>query len=270
MRVFKYKNIKVLSVTILCMIIIIILTSIKDESIISNVVNTVTAPVQQLVTNIAVKAFGIENYSDNEKQLLNEIEILRNENNDLRDKIIDYYTVIEENNQLRTYYGIKEENPDFNLVNATVIRKESLYYFTLNKGEKNGISKNDIVITEYSLIGIVTSVSYSTCVVQTILSPSVKIGVKDSITGDTGVLTGNVTLSPNNKSQLIYISAQNNIKIGDIITTSGIGDMYPENIKIGKVTNILYDSYDTSIYAVVEIYDDISKVDKVAVITDFL
>ena len=45
--------------------------------------------------------------------------------------------------------------------------------------------------------------------------------------------------------------------------------MYPENISVGKVKEVKYDSFDTSLYAVIEPYEDIQNVSDVVVITSF-
>ena len=72
-----------------------------------------------------------------------------------------------------------------------------------------------------------------------------------------------------NLTQLTKIAEDNKIKEGDIIVTSGAGGVYPDNLIIGKVREIKFNSYDTTRYAVVEPYENIKEITAAAVITDF-
>ena len=65
------------------------------------------------------------------------------------------------------------------------------------------------------------------------------------------------------------LNSNHKIKKGDIITTTGIGGLYPKGLIIGKVTDICYDTYNTSYYAVVKPYDEIKKLTELAIITDY-
>ncbi len=51
--------------------------------------------------------------------------------------------------------------------------------------------------------------------------------------------------------------------------TSGAGGVYPDNLIVGEVREIKFNSYDTTRYAVVEPYEDIKSITAAAVITDF-
>jgi len=72
-----------------------------------------------------------------------------------------------------------------------------------------------------------------------------------------------------NLTRMIFIPAQSNIKIGDIIATTGLSGMYPKNLKLGKVKSIDYDSHECSYYAVIEPFENLKYVRDVFVITDF-
>ena len=56
---------------------------------------------------------------------------------------------------------------------------------------------------------------------------------------------------------------------GDIVTTSGIGGIYPANLIVGKVEELRYNEYDATKFAVVKPYENIKKVTDVVVLTDF-
>ena len=70
--------------------------------------------------------------------------------------------------------------------------------------------------------------------------------------------------------RFIIVDEENNkIKVGDQISTTGVGGVYPKNISIGKVKEIKHNDFDTSLYAVVEPYENIKTVSDIVVITSF-
>ena len=65
------------------------------------------------------------------------------------------------------------------------------------------------------------------------------------------------------------LTTKHKIEKGDIITTTGVSGLYPKGLVIGEVTEICYDNYNTSYYAVVKPYDNIKTIRQLAVITDY-
>lgn len=59
------------------------------------------------------------------------------------------------------------------------------------------------------------------------------------------------------------------METGDIIVTSGFGGIYPRNIKIGTISEIITDSYTGTPIAVVKPFENIKKISMAAIITDF-
>lgn len=197
---------------------------------------------------------------------------LKQETADLRTQLVDYYDIKDENARLWKYYKLTKTNPDFEIMPASVIRRdtnEDFYSFTIDAGSSSGISEQDPVITENGVIGFVSSVNASSCKVTTILSPDLQAGAVDKKTGESGVVSGSAILGEDNKTTFTKIDANAKVKKGDIIVTSGIGGVYPADLIVGEVTEIKYDDYDATKYAVVKSYENIKSVTDVAVLTDF-
>lgn len=205
-------------------------------------------------------------------ELLEENEALNSEIAELRTQLVDYYDVKQENARLWRYYDLKRDYPQYELLPATVIRRDpsdDFYAFTINQGSNDGVSVGDPVVTEKGLVGWVSAVDASTSRVKTILSPDAKVGAIDTVSRDSGIVTGNVLFADQNLTTMTKISALNTMEQGDIIITSGISGIYPASIIIGEVTEIRFDEYDTSKYAVIKPYEDITSVIDVVVITNF-
>ena len=54
------------------------------------------------------------------------------------------------------------------------------------------------------------------------------------------------------------------------MVTSGLGGIYPQNLKIGVIESVGHEEYDVSLYALVRPFVDVTEVRDVMVITFFL
>lgn len=260
------KNLKVLIITLVILIVMSVF-SLPDNSVISSAINGFTRGLSQVSAAAAASADTVS-YND----LKTENKKLKQEVAELREQLSDYYDVKTENAKLWNYYDLKKKNPSYSVLPASVIKRDTnddFYSFSLDIGSSSGVSVNDPVITENGLVGWVCRTDAVTCMVKTILSPDTKAGAIDKVTNDIGIISGSASLCDDNLTMLTKISENNKIKKGDMIVTSGTGGVYPKNLIIGKVKEIKFNLYDTTLYAVVEPYEDIKNITSAAVITDF-
>ena len=258
------KSAKILIATLVVILVVAILGATGNPWV-SSAFNFVTKGLSSVTANITE---GQKSYDE----LKAENEKLKQENADLRTQLVDYFDIKSENARLWKYYKLKKTNPDFEIMPASVIRRdtnESFYSFTIGAGSSSGISVQDPVITENGVIGFVSSVNATSSKVTTILSPDMQAGAVDKKTGESGVVSGNAVLSDENRTAFSKIDANAKVKKGDIIVTSGIGGVYPANLILGEVTEIRYDDYDATKYAVIKPYENIKSVTDVVVLTDF-
>lgn len=258
------KSAKILIATLVIILVVAILGATGNPWV-SSAFNFVTKGLSSVTANMTE---GQKSYDE----LKAENEKLKQEAADLRTQLVDYFDIKSENARLWKYYKLKKTNPDFEIMPASVIRRdtnESFYSFTIGAGSTAGISVQDPVITENGVIGFVSSVNATSSKVTTILSPDMQAGAVDKKTGESGVVSGNAVLSDENRTSFSKIDANAKVKKGDIIVTSGIGGVYPANLILGEVTEIRYDDYDATKYAVIKPYENIKTVTDVVVLTDF-
>lgn len=247
--------------------LLLTLGAVTENNILASIVNGITLPMSE-VSAAASEEAAKPNYDE----LYKENEELKEEIAGLRTELADYYNVKQENERLWRYYDLKAENPQYGILPATVVRRDpndDFYSFTLDKGKTSDVAVGDPVVTENGIIGWIYEVDAYTAKVKTILSPDAKVGVIDTVTRDSGVVSGNVHYADKNLTTMTRISALNNLKEGDIVTTTGISGIYPAGLIVGQVKEIAFDEYDTSMYAVIEPFEDIRSVIDVVVITSF-
>lgn len=250
----------------------VLYTSVYNENLFSYIINASSIPFQDLLNSLYVHASEVLPKLENAKQMEEEINKLREEVHDLRELTADYYKLKKENKQYQKYLEIKHDRDELKFVIASAIGRdpsELFYGFTINRGTESGISEGDSVITENGFVGCVYRAEEGASGVTTILSPDIKLGASDNLSGDNGVITGNIKLCDEGLTSLTLIPAQNSIQVGDVITSTGLSGMYPKNLLIGRVKSVEYDSCNSSNYAIIEPFENIKRVCDVLVITGF-
>lgn len=265
---FSSPKIKIFLSVLLVLIMLSVFTRNVENNIISTTFNAVTYGISKVTAAAAENNSGEKSYDE----LKAENELLSQANRELRARLTDYYEVKEENTRLWKFYELKKEHEDFSLIPATVLRRDSsdeFGSFTVDKGTASDISIGDPVIGENGLIGWVSEADAYTAKIVTILSPQTSIGGVDNAAGDTGIVTGSAKYADDNLTTFTKLNSEHKVEAGDIITSSGASGIYPRGLVIGEVKEIGYDTYDSSYYAVVEPYDDITKIIDVAVISGY-
>ena len=266
-EIFRTKSFKILIITVVVLALCTISSTAFGTNIISSAVGYITTGMQRVSATVTENN-GKKSYSE----LLAENEELKKEIATLRTQLADYSDTKVENARLWKFYGLKKSDDSYDFVPSTVIRRDSqskFYSFTIDRGTSDNINVNDPVVSENGLVGYVNSVSRNHSTVTTILSPDLSAGDFDVKSKDKGLISGDPEYSDKGLVTFKKLEENNKIKVGDQISTTGVGGVYPKNISIGKVKEIKYNDFDTSLYAVVEPYENVKTVSDVVVITSF-
>lgn len=268
---FKEDRVKML-IAILFIILGIILFKLGNgTAFFVSKLDYVLLPVQEFCSYVSNSAENIF-YGGKVVELQNEKQVLEEEVRKLRELTIDYYKIKEENVKLLKCLSIKEQNKSLRFAYGYVIGRDptdDYGGFVLDIGSTSGIEVGMPVITENGLVGCVDSVSNTSCKVNSILSPDVKVGAKDVVTSDIGVVMGSSYFTAEGKTKFTYLTAHNSMTAGNIVVTSGISDMFPRDIPIGTVDVLGYDIEDGVYYATVKPFEDVKNIKSAFVIVDF-
>lgn len=272
---FKHHRFKILAAVLALLFGVMLYSASADgiRNIPRNLLMMVTTPFQKAGSWLSEEVGGFFDEFLNARQNAEENERLEATIAELRQQLIDYETLKDENEQLKAIAGIKEVHSDFEMADASVISRDpndTCGSFMIDKGELHGIAVDDPVMTEQGLVGIVTEVGPTSARVQTILNPNSEVGAMENVTRELGIVQGDLKLSLSGEVKMSILSGETSIQPGDMIITAGSSGVYPQGIPIGTVKEVRDESHGVTKYAVLEPFEDMERVDSVIVITDFL
>jgi rod shape-determining protein MreC len=103
----------------------------------------------------------------------------------------------------------------------------------LGRGQSEGIQAGWIVLGEGGLVGRVTQVTAHTSQVLLATDPSSKVGVITSRSRQMGYIQGNNDRS--DKVVLQFFDKTPDVKVGDVVSTSAVSQLFPGGLTVGKV-----------------------------------
>lgn len=236
-------------------------------------VSALMQPFQRLGTAVSSKAGTFGDKYVFYETIQQENEALQQEVHDLRQQLVDYDRYKAENEQLKEFYDIQEKNPEWSMVSASVIGRDPLgtfYSFTIDRGQLDGIKIGDTVIASGgSLVGIVQEIGPNYAKITTVLDPALNAAAMISRTRDSGLAGGDVELAQEGYCSMVHLSRETTAIVGDIVITTGMGGVFPKDLRIGTIEDLRADNSGKSLYAVVLPEIDPASVRAVMVITEF-
>lgn len=162
----------------------------------------------------------------------------------LKAKVNSFDAMTDENERLRQALGYRSSRPyGYSMIYAEVVLRSASNWFNtveIDKGIGDGIKTDMAVVTPDGLVGKIIEVYRFSSKVLLITDPSSGISAADQRTRDIGIAMGG-SIGP---LQMKYVSTNADIKEGDIIVTSGMSEIFPRGIRIGKVRSVSKKDYD--------------------------
>jgi len=174
-------------------------------------------------------------------------------NQDLETRIIkskqaEIDNLKKELDELKLTLNLDILNSEYESVNATVISRNLGYFYNtiiIDKGSKDGIKLNNAVTTSTGLIGKIIKITKYNSTVK-LLTSDEKMPVSVQIKAGDKYVYGILTFFDRKTKYYTIegISDTNNIEVGNIVSTTGMGDIFPSGILIGEVKEIAKDNFD--------------------------
>lgn len=209
-----------------------------------------------------------------------EYDELKAENERLKKQIADMdedvrrgEQLVEENERLREMVGVTQSRRDLDVELANVVSRGTSNWestFTISKGSNSGVKQFDCVISsEGYLVGQVTKVGENWAVVSTVVDTTTSVGALIYRTGDVATALGDFELMYDGRLKLAYFPEDAVLLNGDTVLTSGVGEVYPSGVVIGKITDVYPSEGGAGSYAIVEPSADLDDLTQVFVVTGF-
>ncbi|SKC44367.1 rod shape-determining protein MreC [[Eubacterium] yurii] len=267
------KNIRKYKLIIIAVIVFLVLFISLATSMRNNKSGAVQKLGFNIISTISNKFVSIrDSFSGSSKQ--KEIEELKSENAKLKTQLIEN-TISKDNlKQLQALQKSLKFVTDKNssaYVSADIVAKNSGNYyktFTISAGSAQGVKSDSIVVNGEGLVGRVYEISKNYCKAISLLDNRTPISFE--IVGrnnDTGMImqdTKVVQISDKSLVKGYMFDANSPVKVGEMITTSGLG-LYPSGIPIGKIEQVIPDDKNILKYVVVRPFVDFTNLNKVMI-----
>ena len=234
----KESKIKIL-LPILAVIVVTVLIFNRLLFKLKDQIDKVALPIQSKVYNVANRAISIKDIIFSYEEIIAENENLKKENMELKIQKERNQKILEENERLLKLLEMKENsiykgNLKFARVSFSDINNLNSKIF-IDLGAEDGIKIDMITVYGDYLVGKIVAVHNNYSEVELITNPNSIISAK-TMRDILGIARGS-----DEEDGLLYFQpsiVEDNLKEGDEIITSGISDIYPEGIKIGKIEEI--------------------------------
>lgn len=163
-----------------------------------------------------------------------------------------------ENASLRDLLNF-QPGPKVSFVTASVVADASSSFvrsLIVLGGTKAGVAKGQAAVTGSGLAGRVLEVGERSARILLITDINARVPVVAERSRDQAVLAGRNSDLP----ELLYLSRDSDVKIGDRIVTSGQGGVFPAGLPVGEVTSV------TGGHVLVQPFVDFSRLENIRLI----
>jgi rod shape-determining protein MreC len=196
----------------------------------------VTAPVQLAFARVHRGAVDLwANYLD-WKEMRADRTRLRAEVAALRLRQLRHDELDAENRRLRALLGLHERLPA-QTISAEVVAREWNGFtrgLTIDRGRTGGVERLAPVIVTRGVVGRVAVARRSSAVIQLLTDPASSIGAVVNRTRAQGLVEG----VAGGRLRLKLAANEEGVRVGDLVFTSGIGELFPKGLPLGRVLRV--------------------------------
>lgn len=154
-----------------------------------------------------------------------------------------------ENRRLREMLDFKEASP-YTLISASVIARDQdqlIRSVTIDAGKADGVAKGDPVMLPAGIVGKVLRTGEKTSIVQLISDHNFRVACKIQRSRVNGIFQHRDSQT----SLLTQVPKNADVRIGDVVVTSGYSYAFPPELLVGRVKSTNTDA--PSLFQVIEV-----------------
>jgi rod shape-determining protein MreC len=214
--------------------------------------------LEQSVIGLWQEYVALRHVREDNRQLRRDLEVLQRQNSDLRESAIAAQ-------RLESLLEFKEQFVP-HTVAARVMGRDSTNWYSsviLNKGDRDGIRPEMGVMTSAGIVGRVVKTGPFSSIVLLVTDPHNAITGIIQRSRDEGIVEG----TSQGRARIKYLPLLANIRVGDIVVTSGLTGGFPRGIVIGTVLTMQKEEGELFQSAEIAPQADLSKLEEVLIIT---
>lgn len=244
----------------------------NSETAQSGIVGIIFTPANWVATKVSNAITSVFGEASGNSAYLERIDELEKQVGELQSQLTDYENLQRQTALYRDALGLKEENPNFEFVEAGAVSRDVADIFgsyTINKGTLSGIKTGDAVLYGNYIVGIISNAYPTYSVVKTILDPDFSVSAYEIVSNEISYVTGDAALAAQGKCKMANLAADAAVSYGSIISTAGISGSIPKGLIIGTVEEIESDPTSVSNYAVITPGVDVNSISECLVLINY-
>jgi rod shape-determining protein MreC len=254
-----------LAVCLVCLLLLTAQTRGVGAGRAADAVALVVTPAQSFLAKIHRGALRLWTTYVDWKSVRSENSMLRLEAERLRLQALRVEETRQENARLRRLLALRESLPLSALAGEVVAREEDGWVraLTVNRGHGSGVTRQMAVIVPQGLVGRVLRVRAGASVIQLLNDAESTVGGVIQRTRTPGLVEGD----SKGTLRLKYTARGAQVEVGDLVVTSGVGNLFPKGLPIGRVTEVQDKGSALFHFAVLAPAVDVARVEEVLLLT---
>lgn len=225
---------------------------------------SIVAPFQKIVTSMVESVKDVWRHYFSLVSAAKENDRLRAELNRAIERNNACVETEFSNQRLRAFLDFKK-NTETRVVAAEVIAKDpSRWYKTIiiGKGEMDGVVKGLPAVVPQGVVGQIVMTTANYAKVLLIVDRNSAVDALVQRTRARGIIQG----KSEDRCAFQYVLRKHDVKVGDVVISSGLDAVYPKGLRIGRVSSVV--RRNAGIFQDVEVtpYVDFEKLEEVLVV----
>lgn len=206
-------------------------------------------------------------FLESKTEQVKEMRALEEENLLLKGQMQQFYDLQKQLNELRKLlHGQSTEVPNVLLARLIAVNDNpEQRTFTINRGIRDGVKPGQPVIDGQGIVGQILRSSLTGAVVLEVDSRRHALSVTIGDTGFVGIIQGTDTRDALTMSR---IPERFKVKVGDLLTTSGLDGVFPQGYPVARVTQVQDERSQAFVNITAKPIADLDHISQVLVLTD--
>lgn len=260
---------KLTALVLCCIILALLLITLKTRLYfqtpwLESAVMSVVMPLQQVLNNIVQNVRDAWSDYGNLVQVRQENLRLQRQVNEFQEQLHLYREAYLQQQRLRDLLGLRSLAPVKTLAAEVTGIDPSQWSeaVTINRGSRDTVEKDNAVITHQGLVGRTIEIAPHYAIVLLLTDRRSVVDAMVQRTRARGIVVG----KSRRLCELRYVDFEADIRVGDTIISSGLGEVYPKGLRIGTVVSVQQKPYGLFYEVEVQPAVDLARLEEVMVL----